>query len=64
MNLKTASKKDETINSLVRMLWFVLHDANTELDYECRELIVHDLADATGFSFDELWQLQGNIEFF
>ena len=64
MNLKSASKKDKTINSLVHRLWLVLHDANTELDYETRELIVHDLADVTGFSFDELWQMQGNIECF
>ena len=64
MNLRPTSKKDKIINSLVHRLWFILHDANTQLDYESRELIVHTLADATGFSFDELWNLQGNEEFF
>jgi hypothetical protein len=43
---------------LLHRLWFILQDANSDIDYETRTMIVNDIADISGMDYDEVWNLQ------
>ncbi len=43
---------------LLHRLWFILQDANSDIDYETRTMIVNDIADISGMNYDEIWSLQ------
>lgn len=59
MNLKPLTKDQRKINALLHTLWGVLTDANSEIDYERRRIVIAEIANITNLDFDELWELQG-----
>ena len=59
MNLKPLTKDQRKINALLHTLWGLLTDANSEIDYERRRIVIAEIANITNLDFDELWELQG-----